>query len=269
MWKCILQWNLYNEVLGLTNYFFSTPVMIKFRVISHLFQRLFLINWENRRDCHITMPLSLKTVEVQIKGGHWNKRFRTVQFYWKFKAIWKMSFLTNEPAKKAEINILTAREQGFGTRPGHHGQSYQRLCISRVRHLGFWTNLSLVFLIFLFYLIFRSNLFSITSESSVGRALILSLGSCPDFLPAFFPFGVFLGRSFLASVLPHLFQFVSGSSVLLVFRFFPVSYFMFLYSYHSFAPAPFIYLIYLVSICMFRLAVPEPLFRQGGKVIDL
>ena len=100
--------------------FFSTPVIVKFRVIPHLFQRLFLISWENRRDCHITMPLSLKTVEVQIKRGHWNKRFRTVQVYWKFKAIWKMSFLTNEPATKAEINILTAREQGFGTRPGHH-----------------------------------------------------------------------------------------------------------------------------------------------------
>ena len=122
MWKCILQWNLYNEVLGLTNYFFfDSRWIVKFRVIPHLFQRLFLISWENRRDCHITMPLCLKTVEVQIKGGHWNKRFRTVQFYWKFKAIWKMSFLTNEPAKKAEINILTAREQGFGTRPGHHG----------------------------------------------------------------------------------------------------------------------------------------------------
>ena len=24
-------------------------------------------SWENNRDCHITMPLSLKTMEVQIK----------------------------------------------------------------------------------------------------------------------------------------------------------------------------------------------------------
>ena len=31
-------------------------------------ERLFLISWENNRDCHITMPLSLKTMEVQIKG---------------------------------------------------------------------------------------------------------------------------------------------------------------------------------------------------------
>ena len=28
------------------------------------------------------MLLSLKTMEVQIKGGLWNKRFRTVQVYW-------------------------------------------------------------------------------------------------------------------------------------------------------------------------------------------
>ena len=52
--------------------------------IPHLFERLFLISWENNRDCHITMPLSLKTIEVQIKGDRWNKRFRMVQVYcWK------------------------------------------------------------------------------------------------------------------------------------------------------------------------------------------
>ena len=28
------------------------------------------------------MPLSLKTMEVQIKGDQWNKMFRTVQVYW-------------------------------------------------------------------------------------------------------------------------------------------------------------------------------------------
>ena len=32
--------------------------------IPHLFERLFSLSWENNRDCHITMPLSLKTVEV-------------------------------------------------------------------------------------------------------------------------------------------------------------------------------------------------------------
>ena len=36
--------------------------------IPHLFERLFLISWENNRDCHITMPPSLKTMEMQIKG---------------------------------------------------------------------------------------------------------------------------------------------------------------------------------------------------------
>ena len=54
----------------------------KYRAILHLFERLFLISWENNRDCHITMPLSLKTIEVHIKGNQWNKRFRTVQVYW-------------------------------------------------------------------------------------------------------------------------------------------------------------------------------------------
>ena len=41
----------------------------------------FLLSWENNRDCHITVPLSLKTMEVQIKGDQWNKRFRTVQVH--------------------------------------------------------------------------------------------------------------------------------------------------------------------------------------------
>ena len=30
----------------------------------HLFARLFVIGWENNKDCDITMPLSLKTMEV-------------------------------------------------------------------------------------------------------------------------------------------------------------------------------------------------------------
>ena len=41
----------------------------------------FLLSWENNRDCHITMPLYLKTMEVEIKGDQWNKRFRMVQVY--------------------------------------------------------------------------------------------------------------------------------------------------------------------------------------------
>ena len=42
------------------------------------FERLFVISWENNRDCHITTPLSLKTMEAQIKGDQRNKRFRMV-----------------------------------------------------------------------------------------------------------------------------------------------------------------------------------------------
>ena len=44
----------------------------------HLFERLFVIGLENNKDCDITMPLSLKTMEVQIKGNQWKKMFRTV-----------------------------------------------------------------------------------------------------------------------------------------------------------------------------------------------
>ena len=51
----------------LSNFVFFDPAPI---------WRLFLISWENNRDCHITMSLSLKTMEVQIKGDPWNKRFR-------------------------------------------------------------------------------------------------------------------------------------------------------------------------------------------------
>ena len=58
-----------------------------FPAIPHLFERSFLISWENNRDCHITMPLSLKTMEMQIKGDQWNKRFRTVQVYCLFLLI--------------------------------------------------------------------------------------------------------------------------------------------------------------------------------------
>ena len=51
------------------------------RAIPHLFERLILISWQNNRDCHKTMLLSLKTMEVQIERDEWKKRFRTVQVY--------------------------------------------------------------------------------------------------------------------------------------------------------------------------------------------
>ena len=37
--------------------------------ILHLFEKLFLISWENNKDCHITMSIPLNTMEVQIKGS--------------------------------------------------------------------------------------------------------------------------------------------------------------------------------------------------------
>ena len=70
------------------------------RAIPHLFERLFLISRENNRDCHITMPLSLKTMEVQIKGDQWNKKFRTAQVYWMSRAQHKIFKVTVRIRKK-------------------------------------------------------------------------------------------------------------------------------------------------------------------------
>ena len=91
---------------------------------------------------------------------------------------------------------------------------------------------------FLYFLVFfRSNLLSITF-SPVGRALSLSLGSYPDFLPALFPFGVFFGQVFSGLSLTAFVSVVRGSSVLLVFSFFPVSYLIYSFGFHSCAPVP-------------------------------
>ena len=32
--------------------------------------KIVLIGWEDNRDCHITLPLSRKTIEVQIKRSN-------------------------------------------------------------------------------------------------------------------------------------------------------------------------------------------------------
>ena len=70
---------VFKQILLSDRYLLETDAYISlliFTVDLHLFERLFLISWENNRDCHITMPLSLKTMEVQIKGDQWNKRCR-------------------------------------------------------------------------------------------------------------------------------------------------------------------------------------------------
>ena len=62
-----------------TRYIYLKEEIITIKgAIPHLFERLFVISWENNRDCHITMPLSLKTMEVQIQGDQWIKRFRII-----------------------------------------------------------------------------------------------------------------------------------------------------------------------------------------------
>ena len=120
-----------------------------------------------------------------------------------------------------EILMLLTKNEQFGPKSAHIRPTNVYVILR--------TNLSLVFLNFFIYLIFRSNLFSITLYSPVEKALSLSLGSYPDFLPSVFPSRFFWGRFFLASVWPHSFQFVSGSSALLVFSLFPVSYHVLFY----------------------------------------
>ena len=74
-----------------------------------LIWKIVLISRENNRDCHQTM-------EVQIKGDQWNKRFRTVQVYWmsraqreifevyarekKFERRWRCKFWRHAPSEK-------------------------------------------------------------------------------------------------------------------------------------------------------------------------
>ena len=66
----------------------------------------------------------------------------------------------------------------------------------------------------------------------------LGLGSYPDFLPALFPFGFFFGQVFSSLSPTASVSVVSGSSALIVFSFFPVSYFMYLFGFHSCEPVP-------------------------------
>ena len=62
-----------------TRYIYLKEEIITMKgAIPHLFERLFVISWENNGDCHITMPLSQKKNEVQIKGDHWNERFAII-----------------------------------------------------------------------------------------------------------------------------------------------------------------------------------------------
>ena len=75
--------------------------------------KIVFISWENNRDCHITMPLSLKTVEVQIKVDHWNKRFRTVQVCWQRLASnlsdikWRSTFEMEAVPLRSDTEITT------------------------------------------------------------------------------------------------------------------------------------------------------------------
>ena len=64
--------------------------------------------------CHTTMPLSLKTTEVQIKGSlrgpikgdQWNKRFRTVQVYWTKRSFYSLLLMIKKEISLAGIHLL-------------------------------------------------------------------------------------------------------------------------------------------------------------------
>ena len=83
----------------------------------------------------------------------------------------------------------------------------------------------------------------------------LSLGSYPDFLPAFFPFGVFLGRFFSGLRLTAFVSVVSGSSAPLVFNLFcfPVSYLMHLFLYLIYLRLDVYEINHLIFICLFSM----------------
>ena len=57
------------------------------------------------------MPLSLETMEVQIKGDQWNKRFRTVQVYWKVQRVKNVFQLT----QVSFVYALVTKIQDGGT----------------------------------------------------------------------------------------------------------------------------------------------------------
>ena len=93
----------------------------------------------NNRDCDITMPPSLKTMEVQIKGDQRNKRFRTVQVnrgfspqFWttgtgsrSIFTLWRWSYERSVPflCKFIETRELTVTT---GNRCSVHAQRYSR-----------------------------------------------------------------------------------------------------------------------------------------------
>ena len=63
------------------------------------------------------MPLSLKTMEVQIEGDKWNKRFRMVQLYWESGGK-KERFRINFPkgvfnTRNGEMTFLNSKKDSL------------------------------------------------------------------------------------------------------------------------------------------------------------
>ena len=71
--------------------------------IPHLFERLFLISWENNRDCHITMPLSLKTMEEGTSEIRGLQRCRSTAPTW---PSWRHVQTSNWPLQKIPYHTI-------------------------------------------------------------------------------------------------------------------------------------------------------------------
>ena len=78
------------------------------KVIYHLLWKIVsVIGWENKKDCDKTIPLSLKTIEVQVKGDQWNNKFRTVQVNRRLLALF--TFWTTATGSRSIFTKLLSR----------------------------------------------------------------------------------------------------------------------------------------------------------------
>ena len=68
------------------------------------------------------MPLSLKTMEVQIKGDQWNMRFGTVQVYWSGSGGFETGFCSKAVAGKTVVCSVTCCSLKFSELDIIHGR---------------------------------------------------------------------------------------------------------------------------------------------------
>ena len=153
-----------------------------------------------------------------------------------------MLFLANEPAKKAEINILTARDTtGPGYQAGYTmGSHIGGICKAAYEPTSLWFFLYFLFFVFAFVFFQEQSILDYIIKSC-RKGFELQ----PWFLPSF-PARIFSLRGFFGQVFPGLrltavVSVVSGSSALVVFSLFcfPVSYLMYLFGFSQLSSCSF------------------------------